>query len=147
MSARLRERLKDFLFGTERSSLRMSPLPVTARRRCAGWPAQNASTLSIELVGEALDRLLARPGDMRGQDEVRPRRERMSGWSGGRRLAVTTSNPAPAICPWSSAVDQRLLVDQPAAGGVDEQRPALHQRRTRARRSGCGSRASAASAA
>jgi len=44
-----------------------------------GAPAMNASMLSMSWSGERLDRLAARPGNLRRQNEVRQRQQRMSG--------------------------------------------------------------------
>ena len=53
---------------------------------------------------------------------------RSSGWSGGSGSGSVTSRPAPARRPSRSAVGERVLVDDRAARGVDEDRRGLHAR-------------------
>ena len=42
--------------------------------------------------------------------------------------AMNTSRPAPAISPAVERLVQRILVDEPAAGDVDDERGGLHAR-------------------
>ena len=48
-------------------------------------------------------------------------------WGLGNGSSAKTSTAAPAICPVAKGVVQRVLVDDPAAGGVDEVGARLHQ--------------------
>ena len=51
-----------------------------------------------------------------------------SGWQVGSGSGSVTSSAAPAISPCVERVDERLLVDDRAARGVDEDRRRLHAR-------------------
>ena len=81
-----------------------------------------------ELIGDSLNRLRARPGDMRREDEVRLVDETHERMVGARRLDGRHVESRARDLAVPQRQSEVRFVDKAATRGVDEERTALHAR-------------------
>src|SRR6476660_2898535 len=79
-----------------------------------------------ELIGQTLDRLFARPGDVRRENYVRPRRYAHQRMVSRRRLLRDNVEACAFNLPRVERWEELLLIDKPAACGNVKARPPFH---------------------
>ena len=98
------------------------------------WSASHEGLDIVDdLVGERLHGLLARPCHVRGQDEIR-RLELEQRVAGARRLDAEDVEARARDRALPEGLGERRLVDQSAAGRVDEERELARMKRGAPRR-------------